>query len=443
MTNYADLSNLAEILKTVYGDGLRNQFNDEKITYNQFEKSDRKPTGEGYVFGVRYSRAHGVGGRAESTKLPDPLTGTKDKSKIKPAYIYGSIRLTGPGIEMAKGNVASFVDSLSDEMEDIYQSIVVDMNRQCHWDSWGQIGRLTEASVISTSTTWAGTFDNDIGVRYFKEGQLLDAYASAGATTANATDSAGVGLRVLHIDPSSKVVTFESTSTAYSANHPHLSGATSGTSAAIGEGVIMIAMGARDAAWSSSADTAVEMMGLEGIFDDSTNITTFQDINASTYSKWRANVLSNSGINRELSIDLMLQAVDLTRFVSGKQVDMIRMGLGQRRKYANLLMPDVRFAPTVLKGGYETLTFSGGDGSLQMLIDPLQQPNKIYFEPNGTIKKFEVTPLGWGNLDGSNMHRRSGYDEWDLFLRIYTQLGIDTSRNVLTLLKDLVEPSLY
>jgi len=119
------------------------------------------------------------------------------------------------------------------------------------------------------------------------------------------------------------------------------------------------------------------------------------------------------------------------------------MGLGQRRKYANLLMPDVRFAPTVLKGGYETLTFSGGDGSLTMLIDPMQKPNKIYFEPSGTIKKFEATPLGWGNLDGSNMHRRSGYDEWDLFLRLYSQIGLDTQRNSLTVLKDLVEPDLY
>jgi len=442
MAEYADLTNLAEILKTVYGEGLRNQFNDEVITYNQFPKSDRKPGGEGYVFGVRYSRAHGVGGRAESGKLPDPLTGTKDKAKIKPCYLYGSIRLTGPSIELAKGNVMSFVDSLSDEMDDIYQSIVVDMNRQCHWDSYGQIGRLSSGATISAASTWTGTFDNDIGVRYFKEGQLVDCYASAGATLHDATDSAGIGLRVLHVDPSTSVVTFESSSTAYSANHPTLTaGSGPATASSAIAGCIMVAMGARDAAWTSS-DTAVEMMGLDGIFDDSTNITTFEDIDASTYSKWRANVLSNSGVNRELSIDLMLNAVDLTRFTSGRKVDTIRMGLGQRRKYANLLMPDVRFAPTVLKGGYETLTFSGGDGSLNILIDPMQQPNKIYFEPAGIIQKYEVTPLGWGNLDGSNMHRRSGYDEWDLFLRIYTQLGCE-NRNCLTLLKDLVEPSLY
>jgi len=40
------------------------------------------------------------------------------------------------------------------------------------------------------------------------------------------------------------------------------------------------------------------------------------------------------------------------------------------------------------------------------------------------------------------MHRRAGFDEWDLFLRIYTQLGVE-NRNSLTVLKDLVEPTVY
>ena len=34
MANYADLTNITDVLKNVYGEGLTNQFNDEKITYN-------------------------------------------------------------------------------------------------------------------------------------------------------------------------------------------------------------------------------------------------------------------------------------------------------------------------------------------------------------------------------------------------------------------------
>jgi len=407
MSDYADLTNLTEILKDVYGDGLRNQFNDEKITYNLFPKSERKPGGNGYVFGVRYARAQGTGGRAESKKLPDPLTGVKDTGTIKPVYQYGSIRLTGPAIEMAKGNPMSFVDSLSDEMDDIYQSIVVDLNRQCHWDGFGQVGRLSAAATATDNGTWSGTFDNDIGVMYMQEGMYIDFYASAGATMYD-TGSPCVA-RISSIAPSTKVVTFEPMTSDPKANHPYASAVLTAFTGELAEGALAVKSGARDLAWASD-DTATDLTGLAGIYDDGTLLDTFENINADTYAKWRANIISNSSVNRELSIDLMLNAVDLTRFTSGKKVDTIRMGLGQRRKYANLLMPDVRFAPTVLKGGYETLTFSGGDGSIQIIVDPMTQPNKIFFEPNGVIQKYELTPLGWGNLDGSNMHRRSGYD---------------------------------
>jgi hypothetical protein len=40
------------------------------------------------------------------------------------------------------------------------------------------------------------------------------------------------------------------------------------------------------------------------------------------------------------------------------------------------------------------------------------------------------------------MHRVAGYDMYDLFIRIYTNLGCE-QRNCLTKISDLVEPALY
>ena len=443
MTTYADTSNLTEILKNVYGEGLTNQFNDEKITYNQFPKSDRKPGGKGYVFGLRYARAQGVGARGESAILPDPLTGKKDQGTITPKYNYGSIRITGPAIEIAKGNAAAFVDGLADEIDDIYQSIIVDLNRQCHWDGWGQLGRLSAGASYTGNATWAGTFDDDMGVRYFQEGQFVDFYVSAGdSLEGNTTATCAAGCRVLSITPSTNVIIFETPLASYLTNHPTASGFTNTNAHSIASGCMAVKAGMRAASSWTSGGTPTEITGLMGIYDDGTALSSFEGITVATYPKWKANIISNSGVKRELTLDLMINAVDLTRMRSGMKVDKIRMGLGQRRKYANLLMPDVRFAPTVLKGGYETLTFSGGDGSIEMLIDPVFQPNKICFEPNGIIKKYELTPLGWGNLDGSQLHQRASYDEWDAFLRIYTQLGCE-QRNCLTMLSDLTEPSMY
>jgi len=430
------LSDFTDLLKNVYGEGLTNQFNNETTTYNQFEKSDRTPTGKGYVFGVNKANPQGIGARADGQKLPSPLPGKYDDAKITPTYQYGVLRTSGPSIEAGKGNMSAFMDTLAGEVQNIYDAMVVDLNRQCWGDGGGAMATTSAVATPATGSTWTVTVDNDLGTRYLQEGMVVDFYNSAGAVDVSASAQ-----RILSIAPATKVITMEALGQTYRADHP-LSGI-SGTSAATGTiaaASVIVRSGVRDASYAIT-DTMTELTGLEGIYDDSTLLTTFQNINASTNPFWRANLMKNSGTNRELSMDLMLQAIDLTRLRSGKNANIIRCGLGQRRKYANLLLPDVRFSPGELKGGYETLTFAGGDGTVQMVVDPVARPNAMYFEVKGAIKKYEMTSLGWGNLD-QQMHWRSGYDQWDQFLRVYTNLGTE-QRNCLTKLAELTEPATY
>ncbi len=448
--DYHDLTAITDTLKFVYGQGITNQFADEKTTYNLFPISERKPRGLGYEFGIRYARAQGTGARGEGEKLPDPLVGKFDKGRIVPKYNYGSIRLTGPMIEAAKSDVAAFVDGLSDSVDDIYQSIIVDLNRQCYSDGMGKLGTVksAQATAADTNAAWSITFEDATGVKYFKPGMMVDFYNAAGTkpTPTPANDNV-IACRVSAVYPATNKVKFESqgATNVYLANHPW--GAALGntdTKQSVPAAAIAIKMGAREKTQATTEFTSAkarEMMGLLGIFDNDSLLASFENIDTGTYPDWRANVLSNSGVTRELSIDLLLQCLDLTRTVSGKTPNRMFMGLGQRRKYANLLMPDVRFQPTVLKGGYETLTFAGGDGTVSMVIDPLCQNEDIFLEPSGTIMRYEMAPLGWGNMD-QQWHQRAGYDEWDSFLRLYSNLGVE-ARNCLTLLSDLVEPSLY
>jgi len=439
--DFHDLTAIQDTLKNVYGKGLQNQFADEKTTYNLFPKSDRKPRGLGYVFGVRSSRAQGVGARRESENLPDPLAGKYDQGTISPRYIYGSLRMTGPAIEAAKGDVAAFVEGLADSINDIYESIVVDLNRQACGDGFGLLGTLSEVSDTLTTTgttSWGVTMDNDMGVQRLIAGMVVDFYQS---TT---LDTTSVGSRILSVNPVTKVAEMEvNDKSTYVANHPIVAAQSYTVSAAtVASGSFMVRQGAREATHATS-NTPVEMTGIDGIYDDGTLLSTFEGISVASGVApwWEANVLSNSSVNRELSIDLMLQALDVTRTASMKTVSLMRMGLGQRRKYANLLLPDVRFAPAELEGGYEKLTFSGGDGSVKMIIDPALSPNKVYCETPNAIQRYEMTSLGWGRLD-QQIHQRQGYDEWDQFLRLYSNIGCE-QRNCLTLIKDLVEPSLY
>lgn len=435
--DFHDLTSISAMLKNVYGTGLKNQFADEKTTYNLFPKSDRKPRGLGYVFGTRWARAQGVGARRESEMLPDPLAGKYVQGTISPKYIYGTLRMTGPAIEASKGDMAAFVEGLSDSINDIYEAMVVDLNRQACGDGFGLLATLSAASdaLTTSSTTWTITMDNDTGVMRLIPGMVVDFF------NGTAIDESAIASRVASINPVAKTAEMEFNDGTYKTNHPIIA-ARSYTVATdtVASGSFVVRSGAREATHATS-NTPVEITGIDGIFDDGTLLATFENITVASYPMWKANILGNSSVNRELTLDLMLQALDVTRTQSGKSVKTMRMGLGQRRKYANLLLPDVRFSPGQLKGGYEVLSFAGGDGSVEMVIDPALSPNKIYCEPEGAIQKYEMTPLGWGKLD-QQIHQRQGYDEWDQFLRVYTNLGCE-QRNNLTLIKDLVEPSLY
>ena len=437
--DFTDATAIADTLKLVYGDGIVNQFDQEPLTYHQFPKSERRPGGLGYQFSIRYERAQGTGARKESARLPDPLVGKFDKGLIQAKYNYGSIRLTGPAIELGKGNEAAFLETMADSMDDIYKSVVMELQRQCHCDGFGLLATITASDNLSTSAAWTTTCDNTKGLLYVREGMLCDLYLSNGS--AIVTTQNPVSCRVSSVNRVTKVITWEPNNATYSAQHPDTTlAALTPANGAIAAAQLVIKSGSREAAWAIT-DTPIDMIGLDGLFDDGTLLTTFEDISTTTYPKWKANKLGNSGVDREISTDLMLQACDLVRFDAGASKIKMRMGLGQRRKYANLLLPDVRFAPTQLKGGYEVLTFAAGDGSVELIIDPMTQPGKIFVHPEGAIKKYELTPLGWGN-PGERMTQRANYDEYDLFLRIYSNLGTE-QRNALTYITDLTEPNIW
>jgi hypothetical protein len=415
------------------------------MTYNLFSKSNRKaqikPAGAGYYFAVRQGAIESVGARNEGEFLPEPLRGDGVQGNIQPKQIYGVLRMSGLMLEAGKGNVAAFVDSKSDTIMDTYKALVSDLNRQCHGDGFGALATLSAASdAPATGATWTITCANDTGVRYLRKGMIVDFYASGGAI-----DQSAVTSRISSINPNSQTAEMEaiaatgSGGSSYQAFHPITAARTYTISTeTVPSGSIVVRYGARDVAFATT-DTPVEMTGLLGMYDDGTLITTFEGINTTNDPEFKANILSNSSVNRELSIDLMLAAMDMTAARADSRADIIRMGLGQRRKYFALLAPDIRFAPQKPMGGYEKLAFSQ-DGSVSIIIDVYTQPNRLFFEPDGCIKKYELTPVGWGGFRPNEMHWREDYDEGTMFLRTYTNLGVE-KRNELTLLADLTEPS--
>ena len=436
-----DTTAVAASLKQVYGNRITDLFARHKMTYNQFLKTGRKPSyrpgGSGYYFSTRQGDIESIGGRAEGEYLPEPLAGDGIQGYVTPRLIYGSMRLSGLALEVGKSNMEAFVSIQGDQVKNLFNALVNDLNRQCWGDGYGLLGVTSAAATPNATATWDATFDNDRGVRYMKKGMIVDFFDSTGATQ-NTTASS---LRIDSINPITKVVTFETISdtTQYRDYHPTSAGrGYTNTTASIPAAGIMVRQGARAAAHTTSTASR-EIIGINGMFDDGTLLGTYEGLTTTTAPEFIANIMDNSAINRELSIDLMLAAMDMTAARSGREATIIRTGLGQRRKYFNLLANDVRYAPAKFIGGYESIGFSQNQ-AVTMVFDPVTQPNRMYFEPPGVIRKYELTPIGWGGFDPNKMHWRQDYDEATMFLRTYTNLGVE-ERNALTLLDDLNEPS--
>jgi len=422
-TTYADLTNLTDILKQVYGPRIEQQQRREAMTYMELPISSRKPGGLGYIFPVHIGSNQAIGAKLESEALPTPQRQRYDKVTITPKYVYGTIRVTGPAIAAAKANVMAFADSLASEISNAFIDVRTDLGRMTFGDGWGKLATLSAAATPSAVATWTFTCDNTTGVHYLREGMIVDFYES------NTLDADNDVSEITSIDPSTKIVTCAANATA------------SGTVASAAE---VVRTATREATHDTSSDTSREIMGFLGIIDDGTNVATFQDIDRTAAGKrlWKANYLANSSVDRELTLDLMQRAIDLARYSGGSTINDIRMGLGQRRKYVALLQPDIRYTPMQLEGGFERLTYAGGDARIRISVDPDCVPGKIFFQTKGTIKRYELKSLGWADLDGNILNRRSGYDEWNAFLCIYTNLG-STKCNANTQLLDLVEPALY
>lgn len=434
-----DTTAIANQLKRVYGNMITELFARHTMTYNQFEKTSRrasvKPAGAGYYFGLGQEDIQSVGARAEGVYLPEPLQRRTVQGVIQPKMIYATLRMSGLAMEAGKGNVAAFVDAQGDATMSTYRSLVTDLNRQCWGDGFGALGALSEAGTTLTGSTWDLTLDNDIGTRYLRAGMVVDMYTSGGTPI-----QAACSQRIKSVNPASKTITMYANANTWRTYHPNstMAAYSASNSAAVASGAVIVRQGARDTSFATS-DTPVEMVGLLGQYDDGTLLATHEGITVASYPEFKANILGNSGVTRELSIDLMLAAMDVTAANSELgRPDLIRLGMGQRRKYFNLLEGDIRFAPGQLRGGYEQLSFSQ-NGAVAMVVDPMTQPNKMFFENSNSIKKYELTPIGWGGFDPNKMHWRERYDEANMYLRVYTNLGSE-ARNSLTLLDDLTEP---
>jgi len=404
----ADLTTLSEILKEVYDPVIEDQQNLEAFTWKEFQDGDDELGGQGWFFAVKVGgNQEGIGARAEKGTLPVPAHQRWQNGLIYWRLLYGAFELSGPVIEAAKTNLKAFANARTDEIEGLTRDTIKDFNRQIFGDGTGIMALCT--AINSTVTQ---EVDN---AQYLRVNMMIDIWDDG-----NPDAIIGDSLQITAISPNADGTADLTTDTG---SH----------TTAVGD---MIRR--EDAAVDDGAGdaTSYEMTGLQEIIDDGTIAATFENIVRADFPIWNGHVLDNSGTDRNLTLDILQQAEDAVYRAASKRPNWIRMNLGQRRKFFDLVAPDKRYMSGRIDGGWERLEYNG----LELTVDVDAPKGKIIFLTKETIKKYSLRKFGLIDFDGLVLRQKDGKDLWGGYIGAYCNLG-SKRPNCNAIVTDLSEPT--
>jgi hypothetical protein len=393
----ATLTTATNILKEIYEPKIQDQLQNEMVTSKRLEQTSEGVTSEAggkyVVFPVHVKRNHGIGARLEMEQLPTAQNQGYASARVSLAYLYGSVRLSGQTMELAKTNAQAFASVLDQEMEGLQTDVGKDMNRQVFGTSVGALGVATGAYTLVTIPM--------TNTQYMEVGMVVDIWDSTGVT------NRGTARNVVSIIP--------------------------GTSITV-DGANMAA-GATGDIVTRTGSLNRETIGLQQIVSAA---GVLYNIDPAVEAKWKSTVNSNSGVNRALSESLMIKTVDDVRTQGGKTT-VISTTLGVRRSYFNLLVQQRQYNDTTeFEGGFRGLKFTTDNGDIPLISDLDCQPNKMYFLNEKVLKFYREADWGFMDRDGSKWQRVIGFDAYDATLYSYRQLGCHR-RNSQALVSDVTE----
>lgn len=378
---------ISGLVKQIYDSYVERGQNLKHRTIDEIGKSLKKYNagGQGYFGAINDYGNEAGGAQNEDEQFRTADSENYQQWKVTPKVVTWPIEFTGLAAAAADSDEEAFANSVVDAIDRSKERLLSDENRQFFGLGTGQLA-LPTVSVASNVTSF--TVDN---TQYMRRNMVIDIFNGATKTV----DS----IRVSRVDHRNKVVHFSTS----------LGAAVITTDALVKENI-------RD----SAPTDGKEMMGLRGIVDDGTDLTTFQNISAATNDEWQALRIDASSAN--LTSDLLQRLIDDVSLLGEDEPDLLICHNKQRRKYLDLVIPQKRYMDGKMDTGFTELSFNGK----RLLLDKDCQPDVIYAVNKKHLRRFEVRPLEMGGYEGSDKFlRKAGFDKFEAYWRHYANFGTD------------------
>lgn len=399
-----NVTSIAGALKQVYDDYVERQQNLKHRAIDEIAKSLTKysPGGQGFYGAIDDYGNETVGAINEEEQFRTIDSEHYAQWIVKPKIQVAPIQFSGLSSKAADTDDEAFVNVVVDALDMARERLLKDENRQFYGYGQGTLGApqgATASQVTSFSVASA---------QYFRSNMVVDIYTSTGGA------SVITALRISDVDKVNNVLYVSGS----------LSSSIATTNVIVKQNML-----------TSAPSDGKELMGLRGIVDDSTDLQTFQSLDATATRIWRGRRIDAGAAN--LTSDLLQRLIDDVRVLGGEEPDTLIMHPKQRRKYLDIVVPQKRYADGEMDSGFKKLEFNG----VELWLDVDCQDDTVYAIKKGLIRKFELEPLGMGTHDGSDRFLRlANFDVFQAYWRHYVNFGT-SKRNAHGKLVNLAKPS--
>lgn len=387
-------SGLAE-LKNFYQGPIVDQFSEDCAIWKGSEKGKFPWSGQQVIRPIKVRRNPGVGATSDGGILPAIGRQTTVQAIISPAYNYLRFGITGPMIEASKSDVGSFVRSASFELEEGYNDLRSDCNRQLAWDGTGTLARANAGANASTSVTLKGREDAEPALKFLDVGSVVDIYTGSTLTQSGLT----------------------------------INSITSGTAISATATVVF-----DQAVTCSTNDIFVrqgskgqEISGLLTQLDGGTS--TVFNIARASYVQTLGNVIyatsdgTSSGSSVSLNLSFLQQAEDEAERRGGRAINCIYSDFASRRFYQKLLTADKRYVNVVKgDGGFSDASKNYLEWNGKPWVADKDCPQRIFLLPDKYIEKYVLTEMQFADETGSMYIAASENDALEVRIRFFANV---------------------
>ncbi len=407
MANF-DTTEADGVLKEFYLLAIRSQINNKTPVLDVIERSNEHVEGSEWVLSLHVERNSGVGARRENETLPTAGRQGTTKAREETKQNTARFELTTKVMKALNSDKGGFTKAVTFNTDETINDVRRDVNRQAFGTSNGVIA--TCGDTVTSDTVVLATTTGSHAIRQLEKGMVIDIGTVAAPTTVASART------IESVDRANKTITISGANVSTTAGtHFIFRAGSGGASGGVGQ---------------------AEIHGLQHIADDD---STLFNVNPSTYEKWAATVLGNSGTPRAVTEEIFEEAMDEVDLVSGETPDLFWCSYGVFREYGDQMKTLKRFPNTLeLKGGHKALDISSGDETAGLKRDrdcpdgmAIGWVTKHMFSP-------EMSDWEWMDQDGAVLSRVSDKTNYEATLEKFHDLCTD-KRNTLVRIEDLAE----